>query len=139
MRREQIPDLAVELALQRFPGRDLLLQLPNLGHQRLGLRGIAALALRLADLLRGRVAPRLHVLQRLRVGAPLLVELQNGAGKRLKPAPREAVIKVCRIFTNPFEIVHGSPPREIKLGCASYRSPPRPRPDRRLRRAATFC
>ena len=103
--------LLVEIALALLAGRDLILQLRDLGHQRLCLRRIAAFALRLADLLRGRVAPRLHVLQRLGVGAPLLIELQHGARQGLKPAPREAVVEALRIFPNPFEIVHRSPPK----------------------------
>ena len=99
-------DLLVEFALALLAGRDLILQLRDLGHQRLGLRRIAALALRLADLLRGRVAPRLHILQRLCMRAPLLVELQHLRRQRRQPAPREAGVKILRVFPDPFEIEH---------------------------------
>ena len=86
--------------------RHALLQLRHLGHQRVRPR-LVLLRLRLADLLRQRVAALLRLL-RCRDGAPaLLVERDELRRHRREPALREAVVEGLRVVADEADVVHG--------------------------------
>ena len=91
--------------LLRFHRRDRVLEVGDLRHQGAGARVVLRL-LRLADLLRGGVAARLHLLElRDRRAAPLVARDQaRGLGR--EAAARKAAIEGFRIVANPPDVVH---------------------------------
>ncbi len=61
----------------------------------------------LTDILRGRVAPGLSLLQPLHLFAALTVEFQYARGLRFKGAPGEPPVKGIGVFPDPFDVEHG--------------------------------
>ena len=128
----------------RSQSRDRVLELRDLGHQRFAPRLVLVL-LRRADLLRGRVAPRLRLFGLQDRGAPLLIERDQ---LRDRPAARAASARVERlgVFANPFDVVHGglvggigSLYRFRRSGTALARRVRRPTPQPAPRSAAAFA
>ncbi len=110
-------ELGVELPLLLLALLDDLLEFRDLGHQ-LGGRRLVLGGLRLADLLGGRVAARLRLLQLGQVQPPRLVELKEFLRQRREPALLEAGVEGFGVVSDPLDVEHGNGLVAIDGECA---------------------
>ena len=103
--RELRLQLVFDLLHRGFKLGQLGLEFADLGHQRVGAHIVLSL-LGLADLLRGRVAPRLRLLRCLNGRAALFIDRDQGRRQCLQPAARERLIESVGVFSNPANVVH---------------------------------
>ena len=88
-------------------------------------RRLVLVLLRRADLLRGRVAPRLRMLRPS--GSPRAASRRARAASRIRrqPAPRRPRVEGVGVVANPFDVVHGGLARNRGLYSAFARQPRR--------------
>ena len=116
--REQVVQFARERAVLLFHLRHMLLDLGDLGLERLGLCRVA-LTHRLADRLRGVVAAALRLLQGGRHLAAAGVEGEDGVGLRLRSATGQPRVESAGVLTDKGDIVHGVRLCPLAFGLAS--------------------
>jgi hypothetical protein len=130
--REGVVELGLDFAAVLFERRHGVLQVGNLGLQLIGELGILLRHGR-ADILRGRIAARLHVLQRLKVRTAAFVERDQRCRQRLRAPLRQGGVQHLGILTDPFDIKHFRSTRWSDHGAKSRMlSPWRGRPLRKI-------
>ena len=99
-------DGSIHLPFRLLAGLNELLEFSHFRHKLLG--GVLVLrCLGLADLLGGRIAARLGLLQAGQMTAARIVHFNQFGRRRLETTAPQSLVERVRIFTNPFDIKHG--------------------------------